>query len=73
MTNDTDRKSAYAAGRAAFSSEPPERRTVAGCPFPVGDELRGEWLRGFDDAMNEGQDLTSLRRELAAAREEAGA
>jgi hypothetical protein len=55
---------AYDAGRAAFTSEPPERRTPDGCPFsPIDEpELRAQWLDGFADALDAEPDRSAIRR-----------
>jgi ribosome modulation factor len=57
---------AYNAGRAALS-EPPERRSADACPFGPGEE-RDEWLRGFEDALDEQPDPAELKRQIREAK-----
>lgn len=70
MASKDDLGLAYDAGQAAFSSEPPERRTVDACPFSAVDhpEEREAWLDGFSDALDSQEDLSTLRDSLKAAR-----
>lgn len=70
MANKEDRQLAYDAGRAALS-EPPERRSIDACPFSEGTDERGEWLRGFADALDEQPDVSALRRQIREARGDA--
>jgi ribosome modulation factor len=60
---------AHDAGRAAFSTEPAERRTIDGCPFSEVDhpEERLAWLEGFQAALDEEPDRASLRDQLKTA------
>ncbi len=70
MANQTEKRLAYDAGRAAYD-EPPERRSVDACPFPEGDPQRAEWLAGFADRMDEAPDPVDLKKQVAAARKAA--
>jgi hypothetical protein len=74
MASEQAKRLAYDAGRAAFSSEPPDRRDPDACPFGLVDhpEERGEWLRGFNDELDAEPDRGGLRRRLASARNEVG-
>lgn len=67
MATKLDKELAYEAGRNVLT-EPSERRSVDACPFPVGSDERVEWLRGFEDALDEAGDVRSA---LKAARKEA--
>ncbi len=57
-----EKELAYLAGRHAIT-EPVERRSVDACPF-AGGEQRTEWLRGFQDAVNEVAIPPSLVKEV---------
>lgn len=63
---------AYEAGRAAYESEPRERRTADACPFsPIEHpEQREQWLDGFTDAFEDDTvDPAELRKKLKEARD----
>jgi hypothetical protein len=67
MATKADKELAFEAGVRNATTEPPERRGVAACPFEPGDELRAEWLRGFEEGLNQGQAEADIRKELADA------
>lgn len=61
---------AYEAGRRAFETEPPDRRTPDACPFDPrheGDE-RAAWLDGFEAALDDATHPDDLRKALKEAR-----
>jgi hypothetical protein len=66
MASKSARALAYDAGRAAFESEPPDRRHPDSCPFSPLDqpEERAEWLRGFGDVLDEATPVEDLRAAL---------
>lgn len=72
MASKTAKELAYDAGRTAFENEPADRRSLEACPFSPIDhpDERQAWLEGFSDALEEQPDLTSLRKELKAARDD---
>lgn len=64
MASSTELKKARDAGRRAALTEPPERRTVDGCPFEPGTEERAEWLEAFASAFEEVPDPATIRKQV---------
>lgn len=65
MTTPDPVELAREAGRNAYLTEPPERRTPTACPFPPDDPQRVAWLEGFRDAMDDEPHRPTLEAELA--------
>lgn len=55
------------AGRAAYLTEPPDRRHPDACPFEPGTDERAAWLEGFEEALDEATHPDELRKALKEA------
>lgn len=69
MASKTDTELAYEAGRNIMN-EPADRRSVDACPFSPIDhpDERTAWLEGFADALDEQEDISALKKAVAAAK-----
>lgn len=65
MTSQKDLRLAYEAGQSLWRADNASLPTeavddpVAACPFPEGDPQRLEWLKGYQDAIENGQRSTA--------------
>ena len=65
------KKLAFEAGRQAYLSEPPERRTLDGNPFDPHTETdeRAAWIDGISDALESTPSDAELREQIKEARD----
>lgn len=68
MASKSAKQLAFEAGRNAYLTEPPDRRSVDGCPFEPGTDERTAWLNGFSDALESTPSDDDLRKALKEAK-----